>query len=49
MPDLAGAQRRWLGWVAAIVAAIGILLLLSRVAMGDTPVRRHAPVAAHGI
>jgi hypothetical protein len=48
-PDVAGAQRRWLSWLAAAIAAAGIFLLLSKVAMGETPIRSQAPVVAAGV
>jgi hypothetical protein len=48
-PDVAGAQRRWLAWAAAVVAALGILLLLSKVAMGDAPAHRIAPAVANAL
>ncbi len=39
----ANAQWRWFNWLAATVAAIGILLLLSKLARGEAPVRRAGP------
>jgi hypothetical protein len=49
IPDVANAQRRWLSWLAALVVAMGILLLLSKAVLGDTAIRRSEPVVAHGI
>lgn len=43
MPDESAGQRRWLNWVAAIITAIGVMLLLTKMAWGDSPVRRTAP------
>lgn len=44
LPVEMGSQRRWLNWLAAALAALGMLLLLSKLAAGDTPARR--PLAA---
>jgi hypothetical protein len=49
LPDVAGAQRRWLSWVAALVAVLGILLLLSKVALGDAPAGRLAPAVTNAL
>ncbi|MBW3597447.1 MAG: hypothetical protein KY475_09255 [Planctomycetes bacterium] len=46
MPDEATGQRRWLNWLAAAVTAIGVMLLLTKIAWGEAPSRRLTPAAA---
>jgi hypothetical protein len=48
-PGVAGTQRRWLTWLAVLVTAIGIVVLLSKVVLGDAPIRRSNAVMAEAI
>ena len=43
MPDESAGQRRWLGWLAAAITAIGVMLLLTKMAWGESPSRRAIP------
>ncbi len=37
-------SRRWLSWLVALLTALGIVLLVNKLACADTPLRRASPV-----
>ncbi len=48
LPDEPTVARRWISWAAALIAALGVVLLLSKLAWGDPPLRRNLPSKSVG-
>lgn len=48
-PEHAGSTRRWVNWTLAVLTALGIVFLLSKLAWGETVSRRTSTsIAASG-
>jgi hypothetical protein len=39
LPEETGVHRRWLSWIAAVLTALGMVLMFSKLAWAETPGR----------